>query len=109
MPGPCLSPSLVVWRALEDQMLGRLLSAVAVVTGGRVPASNAVQVSRQQRRMYNSSLDLDVSVSRPSHLGLGLKGLGVSSPVSDSFVSSNHDVLRIFTPCYNANKYPPCF
>jgi len=54
--GPCFPPSLIMCWALEDQLFTRFFSAVTVGIGGWVPASNAMSISRRQRRMASAQL-----------------------------------------------------
>jgi len=45
---PGVPPGVIMGRTLEHQMLDRLVGAVAVWTGGRVPAPDTVKVSCYQ-------------------------------------------------------------
>jgi len=51
---PDVPPGLVVGWALQHQVFCRLVSAAAVWTGGRVLASDTVQISCQQQRVTNA-------------------------------------------------------
>ena len=51
---PDVPSGLLMSGTMEDQVLRRLVSAIAVWTGGGVPAPDPVEIACQQRRMASA-------------------------------------------------------